>query len=339
MFHDALVPFAERRIIKMKKRTAYIGISYPLLYDYRYQSDKRPNDLLDSPNPIIESPLGLMIFYDEILFLCRSVCPNNMRNLPYVRFVDELFPDFCFKDLLECADEMRDIIFVDNDLSYEDIKSALNVGWDGIDQHTHGLKIGDIRTAASPNHNGFLLDLYVFQALQELYDQDIELVTNSKYNLGAFNNNSVKAEFIEKIIIPGIPNYIGTSGPYHECMEELRENKYLKDFRHWVIENHNNIQKAEITEMCDTVEKSINETKETLFKKYLENNSEYSFFKSTATTLIKTTAGLLYSPISVIDAFAGNIIAGKRALSAKSVRWQGFVTDSRKIVAEISRLP
>ena len=37
-----------------------------------------------------------------------------------VRFVDELFPDFCFKDLLECADEMRDIIFVDNDLSYED---------------------------------------------------------------------------------------------------------------------------------------------------------------------------------------------------------------------------
>ena len=211
----------------MKKRTAYIGISYPLLYDYRYQADKSPNDLLDSPNPIIESPLGLMIFYDEILFLCRSVCPNNMRNLPYVRFVDELFPDFCFKDLLECADEMRDIIFVDNDLSYEDIKSALNVGWDGIDQHTHGLKIGDIRTAASPNHNGFLLDLYVFQALQELYDQDIELVTNSKYNLGAFNNNSVKAEFIEKIIIPGIPNYIGTSGPYHECMEELRENKYL----------------------------------------------------------------------------------------------------------------
>ena len=33
-------------------------------------------------------------------------------------------------------------------------------------------------------------------------------------NLGAFNNNSVKAEFIEKIIIPGIPNYIGTSGPW-----------------------------------------------------------------------------------------------------------------------------
>lgn len=83
----------------------------------------------------------------------------------------------------------------------------------------------------------------------------------------------------------------------------------------------------------------LTKQKKHYLKKYLENNSEYSFFKSTATTLIKTTAGLLYSPISVIDAFAGNIIAGKRALSAKSVRWQGFVTDSRKIVAEISRLP
>ena len=77
----------------MGKRTAYIGLSYPLLYDYNHQADKSPNDLYSSPNPIIESPLGLMILFDEILFLCRSVCPNNMRQLPYVKFVDELYPD------------------------------------------------------------------------------------------------------------------------------------------------------------------------------------------------------------------------------------------------------
>ena len=57
----------------MKKRTAYIGISYPLLYDYKHQAGRSSNDMRDSPNPIIESPLGLMIFYDEIIFLCRSV--------------------------------------------------------------------------------------------------------------------------------------------------------------------------------------------------------------------------------------------------------------------------
>lgn len=68
--------------MNMKKRTAYIGIAYPLLYDYRHQAKKSFNDMWDSPNPIIESPLGLMIFYDEILFLCRSICWQYISVLP-----------------------------------------------------------------------------------------------------------------------------------------------------------------------------------------------------------------------------------------------------------------
>ena len=43
----------KRKNIIMKKRVAYIGISYPLLYDYRHQANKSLNDLSDSPNPII----------------------------------------------------------------------------------------------------------------------------------------------------------------------------------------------------------------------------------------------------------------------------------------------
>ena len=41
----------------MRKRTVYIGISYPLLYDYEHQADRSVSDLSDSPNPIIESLL------------------------------------------------------------------------------------------------------------------------------------------------------------------------------------------------------------------------------------------------------------------------------------------
>ena len=50
----------------MKRRIAYIGLSYPLLYDYKNQAEMTENDVTDSPNPIIESPLGLMILYDEL---------------------------------------------------------------------------------------------------------------------------------------------------------------------------------------------------------------------------------------------------------------------------------
>ena len=158
----------------MRKRIAYIGISYPLLYDYRHQASKCANDLSSSPNPIIESPLGLMVLYDEILFLCRSICPNNMRNLPYVKFVDELYPDFYFGGILELANEMESSITINTSLSYDDIVKALNVeGW-GADTHTHALQIGDVIMSASSNENKFLFDLYVFEALQNLYDEDIE---------------------------------------------------------------------------------------------------------------------------------------------------------------------
>src|SRR5262249_35429776 len=31
----------------------------------------------------------LLMLFDEIWFLSRSLCPQNMRDLPYVRFMDE----------------------------------------------------------------------------------------------------------------------------------------------------------------------------------------------------------------------------------------------------------
>lgn len=320
----------------MKKRTAFIGISYPLLYDYRHQADKSPNDISDSPNPIIESPMGLMIFYDEILFLCRSICPNNMRNLQYVKFVDELYPDFYFEEIWKRANEMAENISIKTKLSHKDIVKSLNVeGWEA-DGHTHGLKIGDIILSANSNEDKFLFDLYVFQALQNCYNDDIEFVANSMYVSESFNASNV-ADFIERIIIHGVPNYIGVSGPYHECMEELRGNKYIKDFRRWIIDYHSHIQKAEINEMCNAIEKNIEEVKEDTFRRYLENNSGYSFFRSTGNTILKTTAGMLLSPVSVVDAFAGSIIGGRNFLNAKSLRWQGFVMDSTKIVKKIGR--
>lgn len=320
----------------MGKRTAYIGISYPLLYDYGHQADKSPNDLSDSPNPIIESPLGLMIFYDEILFLCKSVCPGNMRNLPYVKFVDELYPEFYFRGILDHTKETELSIQINSSLTYWDILGRLNLkDWQGLDTHTHALKLGGLTISASSNEYSFLFDLYVFQALQNLYDSNIELIANSRYTLETFNGGA-KAEMIERIIIPDIPNYISTAGPYHSCIEELRENQYIKDFRTWIIKKHNNVQRSEIEEVCVAVQKNIEEVKEKTFKRYLENNSSFSVFKSTGSTILKTAAGILYSPISVIDAFAGCISAREEALAAKSVRWQGFVMHSKNIVKKIN---
>ena len=73
----------------MGKRIAFIGLSTPLFYDYRNPASKAISDLGSSPNPILDSPFGLFLLFDEIWFLCRSLCPQNMRDLPYVKFLDE----------------------------------------------------------------------------------------------------------------------------------------------------------------------------------------------------------------------------------------------------------
>lgn len=313
------------------KRIAYIGLSYPLFYDYMHQADRCANDISDSPNPIIESPLGLMIFYDEILFLCKSLCPNNMRNLPYVKFVDELYPDFYFADILELAKSNVDSVTMNSDFSYAELEKRMGIRQWGPDGHTHGIKICDITKAACSNAFEFVFDLYVVDALRELYDKNIEFITNSRFSSEELNAGA-KVEFIDKIIIPQIPNYVGIHGPYHECMEELRNNKYLTDFRKWIIEEHNHLQRSEIDEMCSAVEHNMIETRENIFRKYLEENSGFSFFKSTGSTIIKTAAGIKWTRASVLDATVGILVTGKKSHDARNLRWQGFVMDSRNVV-------
>jgi hypothetical protein len=70
-------------------RIAYVGLSGPLFYDYGHLATPGPADMQSSPNPILDSPYGLLLLFDELWFLTRSVCPENMRELDYVRFLDE----------------------------------------------------------------------------------------------------------------------------------------------------------------------------------------------------------------------------------------------------------
>src|SRR5689334_3222402 len=71
------------------KRIAFVGLSGPIFYDYNNQATRAASDLIDSPNPVLDSPFGLMLLFDEVWFLCRSLCPENLRGASFVKFVDE----------------------------------------------------------------------------------------------------------------------------------------------------------------------------------------------------------------------------------------------------------
>lgn len=313
----------------MKKRIAYIGLSYPSLFDYRHQAKNTRNDIFDSPNPIIDSPLGLMILYDELWFLCESICPNNMRNLPYVKFVDVLFPNLWFQGALDFLqyNETKDLYI--NKLSYDEILKRMNIKFSrGLDTHSHSLQVGNITVTSKGSIDNYCFDLNILSALQNLTHEDVEMVSNSNLCLCGIESASSIPELTEKLIITDIPNYLSIDGPYHECIEELRHNNYLSDFRKWIVSKHINIQHNEISDICNDVIQNIKEMQKNVFKKHLEDNSCFSFFKSTGKIIISTIGGFVHPAVSVISAIHDIKDNSKKFNNAKSARWQGFIIDA-----------
>lgn len=58
-------------------RIGLVGLSSPLFYDYGISAGRAPSDLYDSPNPVLDSPFGLMLLYDELWFSLPQPLPGE----------------------------------------------------------------------------------------------------------------------------------------------------------------------------------------------------------------------------------------------------------------------
>lgn len=323
-------------------RIAYVGLSTPLFYDYHFPASKAPSDLSSSPNPILDSPFGIMLLFDEIWFLCRSLCPDNMRSLSYVRFMDEqgLLPpieDIKFPDLYEAIKNNKELLAKYNDFydvfkTYEESLKSVGYIWGRWpDNHSHGLKLGSvIRSANSVRIENVLFDIEVVKRLEK---KNIELITNrfSQRWLQTGSNPFLQSHVTELLVINNIPNYLSRYGPYHPCTEEARENKYLKDFRKWVVQQPLSFDKNELLDIMKSVESAIKETQDKLFLQYLDRST---FYKSVGKTLVGTAMDLLVPGVSAIATIAEEIVS---YFDRGKTRWQGFIVSMRSVDIERKR--
>lgn len=164
------------------KRIGYVGLSTPTFYDYRNPATHAPSDTSDSPNPILEGAFGALLLYDELWFLCRSLCPDNMRSLPYVKFLDECnqVPSFDLNWLPD-PDQMFDPRAIDafqkSGDAYNKIREQAGVYWDNAaDNHTHALRIGNFQLSGNSRDSRKVVYDVLFA---ERLPQKVELVTNS----------------------------------------------------------------------------------------------------------------------------------------------------------------
>lgn len=331
-------------------RKALIGTSSPIGYDYKYSAPKVKSDTSSSPNPILESSFGLFLLYDEIWFWCRSFCPVNMRDLDYVKFVDEEYEieahlptdsDLLSTIIIEEIEGLKsnignvagfkegifayDMPEAMKEISYEEWKRAHGIFWDsGPDNHTHTINIGHIGVYGNATPNCLLFDLALMNSLGLT---GFELVTNS-YTHGLLcsihlsNKNDV--ELIEYLVIDYIPNYLTKYGPYHPVLDEARGNQYLTDFRNWIVNNSSYNSRAELAEVKNSVERSILEIQNNLFLKYLDTKTHY---KSIGKSAIGDVVGLFVPGAATVGSIVENRLEKKKI---DLIKWQGFLVSMRK---------
>jgi hypothetical protein len=324
------VPYSKRN------RTAFIGLSGPLFYDYKNPATRTAADRASSPNPVLAAPISLMLLYDEIWFLTKSLCPENLRNCSFVRFLDEsgaldeLDPADAQKWTELNSEELRRtayrIIREEFFDRYKDVLRGCGVDWQGAcDNHTHGLSIGPFNVSAnSASFTSLLLDLYIHQKLERPY---AELVANPY--LEKCIERSVfpggKLSFSEALIGPRLLNWQSPLGPYRSEIEDLRHHHFLEDYRTWIAQQDVGFGKQEAAERRQAVEREVHDA---MKKALLEKLSNGLLVKNSATLLAKAALDIATAGISghILDAAE----AVKKTVETKSIRWQGFLLDLEK---------
>jgi hypothetical protein len=310
-------------------RIAYVGLSGPLFYDYGHLATPGPADMQSSPNPILDSPYGLLLLFDELWFLTRSVCPENMRKLDYVRFLDETgdLPDLSSIDVsdkvkemsgdthsIACWNRVRSLF-----TRYDRILATMGIDWGpSPDNHSHELQIGTMKTHANAvSLESLLTDLDIVKHL----GPNVEMVANSFGQRWLDTNHPTlsEADLAHVLVIERIPNYLSPEGPYHPVIEEARANPYLRHFRGWISSTSGSRELDDIAQVKEEVEAAICDTERQLLLKYLDEQRRFL-------SVGKTLAGAVSDLILPFSGTVTTLLSDLRdARQARDLRWQGFL--------------
>ncbi len=269
-------------------KAVYVGLSGPTYYDYQNHAGRSRNDLMSSPNPILENAFGLAVFYDELWFLCESLCPQSLRAHSKVRYVDRILESYSdptvagkVKQILHDGFQRSQMIQVPGDVPGDNFKSY----WDGvqragvywwadkgraIDNHSHGLDVLGAQCGANSNSYVHLMtDLKVFGILQKMRDIDICLNSFGKNLYKALYASdyhplvaaSMKAQLGTYVINARVDNSVDTRGPSAEVFEKIYASGFVKDFRRYIdakeFEDAGECYKEVVNEIDDAVRKEI----------------------------------------------------------------------------------
>lgn len=326
-------------------RIGYVGLSTPLFYDFKSQGKPLPNER-SAPNPILDGPWGIFLLFDEVWFLTRPLCPRNLREAGFVRFMDEenLLPEDLaglHRRLRENRDQIIKNCYQQQQLdSYQNWSTdywqkvrKVGVTWDAApDNHSHGVMVNG--TALGPNSANLDNVIFDLALIRSLGPHRLELITNTFTKALFFEDTHPQhqQELTQAIVIDDISSFVIPEGPYHPCVEEIRDIPELIDFRRWLSSQPATVSPQDAKQRSEEVRRRIEEEKS---KAYLDYLSSWSQVKNFATTVITTAADKL------VD-FSGPLIElatqWREINDVKKKQWQAFILKSDELLKSRSPL-
>ena len=327
-------------------KRAFVGLSGPLFYDYGNPMREGTPEVSDIPNPVLENVTGLLLCYDEIWFLSREVCPIDLHNVEYVKFLTD--DEVLLSRALVAHEQYSDLYwngFFDDELPASDPKfrgdssSVFGTTVDRVraavkfdfiaDNHSRGIEGFDQGNAAEDN---LIADLGIAASL----DMGLEVVMNSF--TASFPVDDVaqaakdgtfeqwRVETAEEVVALKTIDFLGPRGAYHPSLDDLRAHPRVSEFREFLASA--SVPTTGIASLVKEVERAAEKNARDALERDLAGNGKLFTIGSAALG----GGGNLFHP--GLGNFLSGTLTGVQWLRERKRRkdtaWSLFVIDARR---------
>jgi hypothetical protein len=326
-------------------RRAFVGFSTPVGYDYRRLPKTQTVHAVGEPDPVIYGSTGLICLYDEIWFASDKLCPLSMRQLPYVKFIDQHAGpldlvrqglDDTIKAIVEnCVTPDRFEFTGPPDQGHRNFMREY-VG-KACDDHRNRVSFFGKPILPKMGIKEIVTDLWILDRYRELsldlilnpFTAETALtVPNSRQNL---ENVFAQAEAAEKLLTTNaFHDFRGNDGPYHPMMEDLRDDPTLKAFRKWLSEAGSRWDNKDFA----TIKSDVDEVLSDFTSKALLSQVERPGIVETVLSLAKDPILQLVTGANLIEA-ASKFMRAKN--NADEHSWKAYIGRARITLDRASR--
>ncbi|MFJ5210711.1 hypothetical protein [Streptomyces nigra] len=318
-------------------KRAFIGMAGPLCYDYQNPKQVEP----EIPNPILENVTGLILSYDEIWFLSRALCPLDLEEVAFVKFVED---DSELIERAQVAFNQYTDLYFDDASGWDAARGDLSVArrlWGesvrfiaeelpfkaGPDHHSRTIPGFDAMGSGEPTYN-VLADLGMAASL----GMKTDVIFNS-YSAAIAEQlehpHSVltqrRIDFSEHLTAIRTIDHLGPKGAYHESLDELRMHPQVTEFRQYLTEV--DVATGDLTKLATEVERAANRHAREILDRFLKGKGKIrtigaATISAGANLVLPGSGGAISGTLATLEWI-------KERKMRKEMAWAPFVLDAR----------